>query len=648
MRPAVWGVVSCSRLIAGSVSAGLLGAVCLFGSAALADVTIGGKTYVDLTTDGAGTASSDAGVYYSYTMLGAFDNSWDSTQKRALCPYNTTYPGMYVDYAFNMPTVVNAYSIRAAGVGSGAPTPRGPKDWTLEGSDDEGANKTWTVLDTRTGVTGWSAAEVRLYKIVNTHAYKNYRFSCTELNGRTDCIEFHELEYYYVEELNLGDCTATGSSAGIDVSATMAMATASSITAYAQNINGGDPLSKVIGTNVAAHETATGTISDVIADNAYTVYVVATDGETTQTNQLGAVYTGNLVLERTVGPTDDYVGEMTNSLWNYFNGKIVLSKGEYPLSKELVLPAKVSVVGQTGKPEDVVLYADRSNKQYRTLSLSGDESFVANVVISNGCSSSEGANLAMTGGTVSNCVLKAASLSGNNGRGSVYLNGTNALLTHCVIDGAQALGADSGWMNEYGVGVFVEKGRVENTLVKNAHTLSTTKNISSGADPKNTTAKKSAGGIYLAGNVASAVNCTVVDCSASVAGGIWVKSGAVARNCVVANCQTGGVWEVGGEFVFAHSAIVSEGTVDHCATDDEAKFNDTCVIGTVATFFMDSGAGDYTPASESPLIKAGVVPDGWNADGFTDLAGRPRVTNGRICIGAYECAKVRGLVIIIR
>ena len=627
MRPAVWGVVSCSRLIAGSVSAGLLGAVCLFGSAALADVTIGGKTYVDLTTDGAGTASSDAGAYYGYTMLGAFDNSWDSAQKRALCPYNTTYPGMYVDYAFNTPTAVNAYSIRAAGVGAGQPVLRGPRSWTLEGSDDEGATKTWTVLDTRTGVTGWSAFEVRLYKIVNTHAYKNYRFSCTELNGRTDCIEFHELEYYYVEELNLGDCTATGSSAGIDVSATMAMATASSITAYAQSIHGGDPLSKVIGTNVAAHETATGTISDVTADNAYIVYVVATDGETTQTNQLGAVYTGNLVLERMVGPTDDYVGEMTNSLWNYFNGKIVLSKGEYPLSKELVLPAKVTVIGQTGKPEDVVLYANRGTKQYRTLSMSGDESCVANLVISNGYNNSgSGANLAMTGGTVSNCVLRAASLGGNNSGGSAYLNGPKTVLTHCVIDGVQAIGADSGWMSEYGVGVCVMNGRVAYTLVKDAHTLSTKENVSTGADPKYTTALKSVGGIYLAGTGTSAINCSVVDCSASVAGGIWVKSGAVAKNCVVANCQKGGVWEVGGDFVMTPSTIASDGTVLYCATDDAEKFNETCVIGTAATFFKNDALGDYRPKAGGPLVKAG---------------------ENRVDIGAYKSVSP-GIVLLVR
>lgn len=571
---------------------------CWVGGKAWADVTIGGKTYVDLTTADAGTASSDAGDFYGYTMLGAFDNSWENSPNRAMCPHNTTYPGMYVDYAFNTPTAVNAYSIRAAGVGAGKPDLRGPKSWTLEGSDDEGANKTWTVLDTRTGVTGWSAAEVRLYKIGNTHAYKNYRFSCTELNGRTDGIEFHELEYYYVEELNLGDCTATGSSAGIDVSATMAMATASSITAYAQNINGGDPLSKVIGTNVAAHETATGTISDVTADNAYIVYVVATDGETTQTNQLGAVYTGNLVLERTVGPTDDYVGEMTNSLWNYFNGKIVLSKGEYPLSKELVLPAKVTVIGQTGKPEDVVLYANRGTKQYRTLSMSGDESLVANLVISNGYNNiGSGSNVAMTGGTVSNCVLKAASLGGNNSGGSAYLNGPKAVLTHCVIDGVQATGADSGWMSEYGVGVCVMNGRVAYTLVKDAHTLSTKANVSTGADPKDTTALKSAGGIYLAGTGTSAINCTVVDCSASVAGGIWVKSGAVAKNCVVANCQKGGVWEVGGDFVLESSTIVSDGTLSYCATDDIAALNETCLAGTAATFFKNYAQGDFRPTA---------------------------------------------------
>ncbi len=164
-------------------------------TAAMADATVDGATYVDLTTDGAGTASSTNAEYYGYTMMGAFDNSWAGSANRALSPYSTTYPGMYVDYTFNTPTVVNAYSIRAADAGAGQPVLRAPNTWTLEGSDD---GTTWTVLDSRSGVNNWTRGEVRLYEIANAHAYGHYRFSCTALNGRTDCLELHEIEFYFI------------------------------------------------------------------------------------------------------------------------------------------------------------------------------------------------------------------------------------------------------------------------------------------------------------------------------------------------------------------------------------------------------------------------------------------------------------------
>ncbi len=164
-------------------------------AAAMADATVDGATYVDLTTDGAGTASSTNAAYYGYSMPGCFDNSWAASTDRGMCGYTTTYPAMYVDYAFNTATAVNAYSIRNGGEGSSAAEQRAPNTWTFEGSDD---GENWTLLDSRTGETGWANAEVRLYEFSNSHAYAHYRYSCTALNGRTDCFQVHEIEFYFI------------------------------------------------------------------------------------------------------------------------------------------------------------------------------------------------------------------------------------------------------------------------------------------------------------------------------------------------------------------------------------------------------------------------------------------------------------------
>ena len=162
-------------------------------AAAFADATFNGVTYVDLTTDGAGTASSTNAAYYGYSMPGCFDNSWAASADRGMCGYTTTYPAMYVDYAFNTATAVNAYSVRNAGNGGANQTERAPNTWTFEGSDD---GTTWTVLDARSGEDNWANAEIRLYKFDNSHAYTHYRYSCTALNGRTDCFQVHEIEFY--------------------------------------------------------------------------------------------------------------------------------------------------------------------------------------------------------------------------------------------------------------------------------------------------------------------------------------------------------------------------------------------------------------------------------------------------------------------
>lgn len=164
----------------------------LLAASAFADATFNGVTYVDLTTDGAGTASSTNAAYYGYSMPGCFDNSWAGSADRGMCGYTTTYPAMYVDYAFNTATAVNAYSVRNAGNGGSNQTERAPNTWTFEGSDD-GVN--WTVLDARTNETGWASAEIRLYKFVNTHAYTQYRYSCTVINGG-NCFQVHEIEFY--------------------------------------------------------------------------------------------------------------------------------------------------------------------------------------------------------------------------------------------------------------------------------------------------------------------------------------------------------------------------------------------------------------------------------------------------------------------
>lgn len=56
---------------------------------------------------------------------------------------------------------------------------RSPKDWTLQGSNDD---TNWTTLDTRTGITGWTSTLTRNYTFANSTGYRYYKLNVTK-NG---------------------------------------------------------------------------------------------------------------------------------------------------------------------------------------------------------------------------------------------------------------------------------------------------------------------------------------------------------------------------------------------------------------------------------------------------------------------------------
>lgn len=55
-----------------------------------------------------------------------------------------------------------------------------PKDWTMEGSNDD---SNWTLIDTVVGETGWGEGERRTFAIDSPSSYRYYRISITANNG---------------------------------------------------------------------------------------------------------------------------------------------------------------------------------------------------------------------------------------------------------------------------------------------------------------------------------------------------------------------------------------------------------------------------------------------------------------------------------
>lgn len=324
-------------------------------------------------------------------------------------------------------------------------------------------------------------------------------------------------------------------------------------------------------------------------------------------------------------------------------GCIWISPGTYGANK-LEIKTPLEVRGTTGRPEDVVINSDKQNTQ--VFLLRNEQVLVSGVTVSGAdmwvgegeTYADSGGGFCVLNGTVSNCVVRNCSARQTSTPipmgGGVYLGGTGAFMTHCIVSNCTST-ADSDWCGLCGGGVHVVNGAIENSLVENCRIAK--------AEPN---CDKIIGGLYVAGG--RAVNCTVVNCTGSQCGGIRVESKTVATNCVVFGCKkTIMVGEAGSktlETTVSPYTGAAAGFVN-CATDGAAAINETCKL-VDASAFRDYAHGDYTPVIGGALYNAGMTPEGW--DKLVDLAGKSRVYGKVIDIGCYEAKPPSGIVLIFR
>lgn len=334
---------------------------------------------------------------------------------------------------------------------------------------------------------------------------------------------------------------------------------------------------------------------------------------------------------------------------------IYIKPGTYKTTAQLDLNGAVRLVGFSGDSSDVIItnkipYSNQSvSANNRVVKMNDAGAGVYNVTLAGAGCSGHGASvyIGANGGTVSNCVMGTTANNYYCEVSAVYLGGPNALATHCVVKDVRKTNNDVFWnLSQYGLGIHVVKGTVENCLVKNVWGTSLT-----GANQNGNydfSATNSVGGVYLAGEGAVARNCTVVNCKATKAGGIYAQPGSIVENCVVADCRHYKLYaKEKDEAVDAWCG--SSSAFANCAADGEAAINETCVIGTANTFFEGYSTGDLTPKAGGPIHNAGATPEGWGKnDGRLDLAGRIRFVGSRVDIGAYELQGTAGMLIIIR
>ena len=319
-----------------------------------------------------------------------------------------------------------------------------------------------------------------------------------------------------------------------------------------------------------------------------------------------------------------------------------LAPGIYNLPNlETVVSNAVTLVGEGATPADTVLSG--SGGKSRNLRVTDMGARVANITLDGGSVEyAKGGNLFLAAGVVSNCVLRGGrSNSSGGGGGGAHVEG--GILTHCVVTNS--------YLGNRGNGIILNQtgGRVSNCLL--------------GSNKREWISSRNAFSLVCVEGGTND-NCTVADCwilknnpnkplqmgNASDKG-VYVGPNALAVNLAIADIR----WDIfpgDGESLDDLLADIGRpqawaGTAANfvnCATDDDAPINETCRIGTAATFFKDYAARDLTPKQDGPLFGAGAPVAGAPA---VDLAGNPRLSS-RIDIGAFEFQLPSGLVIVIR
>lgn len=120
------------------------------------------------------SATSFADQQYPDLLFnGELDRSWapDTTKSAS---------EQYIRVDFKTPTLVTKYTMNTRVYNSNDVLVY-PKDFTLEGSNDNGA--TWTVIDTRTGESGGASKQLHTYKVAKPGIYSSYRIGATSNNG---------------------------------------------------------------------------------------------------------------------------------------------------------------------------------------------------------------------------------------------------------------------------------------------------------------------------------------------------------------------------------------------------------------------------------------------------------------------------------
>ena len=245
---------------------------------------------------------------------------------------------------------------------------------------------------------------------------------------------------------------------------------------------------------------------------------------------------------------------------------IHVEPGTYSTTTQYGPNLKAKLVGMGPSRSDVTI---QSAGSYRTLRMAAG-SWLENVtVVGEGTyKADKGGAIEMSGGTVTNCVVRdgTAYANGNNAGGNLYVGNTAALIVDCEIYGGSA--------TNRGGNVYVAGGMVRNCTISN------------GTCPNNI-----GGNVYLENGTLS--GCTLTGGTAGARGGSVFMNHASAR---IESCSISGgsaATQGGNVFINNASAVITNSTVSS-GTAGQSGGNVYISNGTVVDSTISGGRANGT------------------------------------------------------
>ncbi len=332
--------------------------------------------------------------------------------------------------------------------------------------------------------------------------------------------------------------------------------------------------------------------------------------------------------------------------------EIVVLKGSYVVASECTVDKAITIRGATGNPKDVIIQRDRaSSANHRIFTINSEGATLSGVTVQNGKlgGGGDGGNISLSAGIVSNCIIRAGTVTGGNNDGSaVYLgNGGMAILTHCIIRENTADCSDYVSMatNGRGAAVVLHGNKV---FMRNCLIVENTQGAlhiwTAGLVP---TFSHGAVSVH-SGTVES---CTIAKNKGRHCAGISRANAGKVINCLIYGNESLQDPDYPTYDNYDYAGTASAFT--YCAAPTVIG-GEGCIALTKNPF-KNAANGDYRLVADSEVKDKGLF-QAWMI-GAIDLAGNPRldkikvvegVETGSPDIGCYELGVAQGFSIIMR